>query len=223
MAFINKLKEETNVDTGSAPENMNEKKIRKFLEVRYKVSDVKKIIIDSIGNKRRLMFIMVAITIAVILMLSGGRSFEDTVDDYTDAFLEGDAEKIVGLLHDSYISELIVDDKVESKKELILLVQRRTDWYNECAERKGGADFKFAAEIKNISDREIKSGVLDTLESLYGDDVKKISAVKEVVVYYTLYCDEDDEYTIETDSLYFVKIGKQWYLGYVNELNEFKY
>lgn len=166
---------------------------------------------------------ILAVTILIIIIiitLSGRRSFEDTYDAYIDAVMSGDAEAVVDLLHDSYISNLIEKGEIESKYDLIQKVQLYLDWYNGQGKLHSGEDGDYIAELKSVKDQDMNEEILPVyLTSLFGDSIDKVKAAKYVSIYYTCYysdiSDSNKERTIYTESIYFVKIGHSWYLGQI--------
>lgn len=165
--------------------------------------------------------VLVLCLIVIAISLSNRRSFEETLESYTDAYISCDAETIVNLLHDAYVDEMIDQDLVDYEYELIDVVQAKVDWYyNAAHKREAGCVYK--AEIQEIDDVDLSESSFDysSLERKYGSKVDKIKAVKEVSIYYTAY-DSYGERVVESETIRFVKIGQKWYVGEVVGLEYF--
>ena len=154
------------------------------------------------------------LVLVIIISLSGRRSFDDTYDRYTEAMLAGDAEAVVDLLHDSYISNLVEKGEIEGKRDLIKKLQAQLDWYNGQVE-----SGKYVAELQSVHDQDMDAKNLPfDLTIPYGDSIGKIKEAKKVCIYYTNYYTWDGRSysdTILSELIYFVKIGNSWYLGQI--------
>ena len=165
--------------------------------------------------------VIVLCLIVIVVSLSNRRSFEETLESYTEAYISCDAEAIVNLLHDAYIDGMIDQDLVDSEYELIDVVQAKIDWYCDAAYKRE-TEGLYKAEIQDIDDVDLSESSLDysSLERKYGSKVDKIKAVKEVSIYYTAY-DSYGERVVESETIRFVKIGQKWYVGEILGLEYF--
>ena len=170
---------------------------------------------------------VIAILIIVIIStLSEQRSFEDTYDTYIEATMSCDAESVVNLLHDYYITDLIEDGEVIDREDLIRKVQKKLDWYSSRAEAQGGSSYEFVAELQHLNDVNVDNNISFELKSICGDSLKKLKKAKYASIYYNMYSDDLSlgfslDRTIYTESIYFIKIGQSWYLGNISKLNQF--
>lgn len=169
--------------------------------------------------------VIVLCIVVIAVSLSNRRSFEETLEIYTEAYISCDAEIIVNLLHDAYIDGMIEQDLVDSEYELIDVVQAKIEWYyNVANQREADGIYKavYKAEIQDIDDIDLSESSFDysSLERKYGSKVDKIKAVKEVSIYYTAY-DSYGERVVESETIRFVKIGQKWYAGEVVGLEYF--
>ena len=190
------------------------------------------------GNAKKKMQIKVNPYIAVIILclvviaisLSTRRSFDDTLNSYMEATMAGDAEAVVDLLHNSYIESLIENGKIESKYDLIRMVQNKLDWYSSCAEKlrgENGEYFEYVAELQDVKNEDMDDALPFHLESICGDAISDLKEAKEVYItymcyYYNTAFEQNDERQITDDYyIYFIKIGQSWYLGEINEYSLF--
>ena len=174
----------------------------------------------SIKNNPYIAVIVICLVV-IVVSLSNRRSFEETLESYTEAYISCDAEAIINLLHNAYIEGMIDQDLVDSEYELIDVVQEKIDWYYDVAYKRE-AEGLYKAEIQAVDDVDLSEGSFDysSLERKYGSKVGKIKAVKEVSIYYTAY-DSYGERVVETETIRFVKIGQKWYVGEVVGLEYF--
>ena len=156
------------------------------------------------------------LTIAVLLLiiiitLSGRRSFEKTYDLYIEAIISGDAEAVVELLHDSYISNLIDKGEIDSKYDLTQKLQQKLDWYFGHGERHHEDDYEYFAELQSMKEQDMDAKILPIdLTSPYGESISKVKEAKRVSIYYM--CNNCND-AFHSELIYFVKIGHTWYLG----------
>ena len=187
---------------------INEKNIRNKKETMINILD-KKVIIA----------VMVILVIFIIFIVTGGRSFKKTYNEYIDAMIDGDSKKIVDLVHPSYINYLIENNKIRNKKDLIQRVQGKLDWYAQSAEsRSEDKTYKYLPELRNISDMD--ESALPFYEITYGKD--KVKKAKKVNIYYIVYSQYHEElHTVHTELISFVKIGRKWYVGEIEDIEYF--
>lgn len=177
-------------------------------------------------------FIIAILVLIIVVSLSGRRSFDETLDSYMEATMAGDAKAVVELLHDSYIESLIEKDEIESKYDLIQIVQNKLDWYSRCAEDlrgENGEYFEYVAELQDVKDEEMDNSLPLHLKFICGNAIDDLKEAKKVYItymcyYYSTALNPNNERQITCDYyIYFVKIGHSWYLGEIDNYSQFNW
>lgn len=88
----------------------------------------------------------IIIVLLVVLFACGGRGYKDTAIDFTKATLEGDAKKMVSLMSDDLVDELMKLKNESTKKTLINTMQKKLEDADEDYKSSYGKKWKYEIE-----------------------------------------------------------------------------
>ena len=155
-------------------------------------------------------FVSVVVVIGIIIVLSGGRSYKKTVDEFIDAQFKADAEAALDLIPEKLV-DYILEDEGYSRAELDDFIEEGNETLEDQLEYLDeflGDDWKVSYEIKNVED--VEGERLDELREDYKEFGVKVSDAKDIEVEIIIECEDGDE----TNSLdvSVIKVGRSWYL-----------
>lgn len=152
---------------------------------------------------------LLVIVIALIFIFSG-RSCDGLIDDFVDASLSGDAEKIISLMPESMVDYIAKTEYDGDKEEMIYDLEDNLDRFLDKIDDSGIKTSDISYEIKDSEDmdeddiadinKEYRRAKLDVKEG------KKIDIKVKVQM--------DGNEMSNTLSVNAVKIGRSWYLLY---------
>lgn len=161
----------------------------------------------------RLIGKVIGLIVVVGIIITGAfllraRSYETVVEDYIQATISGDAEKIISLLPGSLIEYIAEEEYDGDKKEMIYELEDEFDNIYEQLEEYG-IDLK-TVSYEILETEDMDADEIDDICDEYRRADLKIKEGKEVEVELKIPVDGEERST----SLYMniVKIGRSWYL-----------
>ena len=168
---------------------------------------------SSDKNRKVGMIAMAFIAVVVILiafLLFGGRSYEETVEQFINAQFEADAEDIVKLIPDEMVDYILEEEGYDSD-EIDEFIDEGNDKIQEqldYIEKYLGEDWNISYEILSVE--ELSGSDLEDLRDDYEDIDVKVSAAKIVEIQLTIKA--EDMENSNTMEIPVIRVGRSWCL-----------
>ena len=172
------------------------------------------------GKRKGKMFMIIALILfvaviaAVYFLFFGGRSEKKLIDQWVDAYYQGDAKKAWNLFSEP-TREIILEKEFDgySEKELIEELQLDMDEMQEAFDWDLGRGWTYKYHI--IEEYVLDKEELETIQFAYeinGYDDFKISAAKVIEIEVDLYDSYGSYYDTEYFDMNIIKEGNSWSL-----------
>ncbi len=154
--------------------------------------------------------IIVAVAVLLFVLL-GGRSQKDVVKKLVNGVTKGDAKSIVALIPNEVLEEACDEmdmDKEDLIDELDDTLDDMLEWLDDEYDK-----WKITYKVKDTDDysKKERNSIIDDYDDEYDIKVKDATRIK---VKFTMQADDDEDST--TISIPVIKVGKSWYLDFVN-------
>lgn len=125
-------------------------------------------------NKKILGVIAIAVIIVVMALFSGGRSYEDVVDDYCNGMLNADAKKVVSTFSDGLLQEKLRQSGCRNREELTEMLQDNLNFIQERFGDKWYPSYQIIQANEYDEKVEVAVRITDYGGMIAGDTVRAI-------------------------------------------------
>lgn len=153
---------------------------------------------------------VIAVVVILAIVLFGGGSAKGVAEDFVNAVLKGDTDKIVDCLPDDLIKSVAKDEGISVKEARQEIAEEMESQLGDYTAVMGMFDFK----VKAVDEDDYDSDELRDVKDMYEDFDVKVKDAETVEVEISL------EFMGETESdtmdIPMVKIGGSWYVDVVS-------
>lgn len=116
--------------------------------------------LESLLDNKKFLLVILVVVVVIVVVVSSGKSAEDTAIEFLEHLHEGEAKKMVSLLSEEMIDDLIDRGNYKTKKVLINSFEKTLEASIENFKDKYGKKWKYKIELVDSYEEDESCNVI---------------------------------------------------------------